>query len=128
MRSPNSQYNPAIDQLRGLAALLILYYHAHSNLLPLISRTSYRWPRTLNPVYAVLVEGHTAVGLFMVLSGFIFTQAALGQSVSYRSFLLNRFLRIYPLMLAILGFAILIKPEVFNVAGFVRSLLLFLTF
>jgi peptidoglycan/LPS O-acetylase OafA/YrhL len=129
MRSPNTQYNPAVDQLRGLAALLILYYHAHSNLLPLISRAkSYSWPSTLNPLYAFLVEGHTAVAFFMVLSGFIFTQAAFGRSIVYGSFLLNRFLRIYPLMLSILAFAIVTHPEIFNFTAVLRWLLLFLSF
>ncbi|HEX5281392.1 MAG TPA: acyltransferase [Micropepsaceae bacterium] len=129
MRSPNTRYNPAIDQLRGCAALLILYYHAHEFLLPQIQNVDgYLWPSTLNPLYALLVEGHSAVALFMVLSGFIFTQVAMGSAINYRAFIFNRVLRIYPLMVSILLLALALHPEAFRLRGIVKSLLLFFTF
>jgi peptidoglycan/LPS O-acetylase OafA/YrhL len=51
------------------------------------------------PLAAVVIEGHTAVGLFMGLSGFIFTFGAGDRAVRYAPFLRNRILRIYPLFL-----------------------------
>ncbi len=115
MKSPNIDYLPAIDHLRGLAALLIVFYHG-------LHVISYRlrfgaafgfdgWLQPANPLLAALAEGHTAVSLFMVLSGFIFTIGALGRGISTAGFLRNRFLRTYPLFLAVLLFAMLWAPQ-----------------
>jgi peptidoglycan/LPS O-acetylase OafA/YrhL len=126
MQSPNSSYNPAIDHVRAMAAVLIVLYHGNEMLLPSLAHTgTYVWPLTWNPFAAVIYEGHTAVGLFMVLSGFIFTAAAIGRSVLYAPFIWNRFLRIYPLMLSILALAIYQHPEMFQLGDFIRSLVLF---
>ena len=98
MKSPNIKYLPAVDHLRGFAAALIVFYHG----LHLISYemkfnapfSFSPWPETNNPFLAVLIEGHTAVALFMVLSGFIFAYGALGREIAYLPFIRNRFLRI----------------------------------
>jgi len=103
MRSPNLRYFPAVDHLRALAALLIVFYHG-------LHVFSYQarfgrdfgtdhWLQSANPLVAILAEGHTAVSLFMVLSGFILTLAALEGGVDWRGFLRNRLLRTYPLFL-----------------------------
>ncbi len=127
MRSVNSRYSPAIDHLRALAALMILFYHGYGVILHRFAPGGvYPDPVTTNPFYVLIIEGHTAVGLFMVLSGFIFTRSAMGHAIDYSAFMVNRFLRIYPLMLAILTLAIALHPELFNPLKFVRSLLLFL--
>jgi len=129
MRGPNSQYNPSIDHMRAFAALLILYYHAHEGLLPALTGASkYESPVTLNPLYGLMVEGHTAVGLFMVLSGFIFTSSAAGRGIDYGRFMLNRFLRIYPLMIAVACLAVLLSPANFVFLDMLRTLFLFLKF
>ena len=122
MRSSNIPYNPAIDHVRGVAALLIVYFHAHMLLLPELQGAPLVWPRA-GVLYSLLVEGHTAVALFMVLSGFIFTAIALDRRISYLSFQFNRVLRIYPLMAAILLFALVLQPAMFHFRPFVGSLL-----
>ncbi len=101
MRSSNRQYMAGVDHLRGFAALLVLFYHSLQLLTPRISGLPVVgvWIYSKNPLVTVLAEGHTAVTLFMVLSGFIFTVGTLGHGVSFPRFMGNRLLRIYPLFL-----------------------------
>ena len=96
MQSSNIAYVPALDHIRAYAALLALFYHglqlfwhqaAYGSLFD-----ATHWLATGNPLLALLVEGHTAVALFMVLSGFIFTWGAKGRNIVYRSFIRNRLL------------------------------------
>jgi len=106
VRSPNIRYLVGLDHLRAFAALLIVFYHG-LHLLSFFPRSvghdPYRyWIHTYNPFVALLEEGHTAVALFMVLSGFVFSVAAAGKEIDYFSFLKNRFLRIYPLFVFML--------------------------
>lgn len=103
MRSVNIRYMPAVDHLRAYAALLIVFYHG-LHLFSYFARFQREfgideWLQPGNPLLAFVAEGHTAVALFMVLSGFILTQAALDSGVDYRRFLRNRLLRTYPLFL-----------------------------
>jgi len=128
MRSQNISYVPSIDQIRGIAALWILFFHAH-HLLGSILRTGegfnkYKmWERVTNPLLIPLIEGHTAVALFMVLSGFIFTWGAYGKKIDYRHFITNRFLRIYPLYLFLIFIGLAAFPRAFNLQGLVTMLL-----
>lgn len=128
MRSDNIAYIPAVDQLRGIAALWIVIYHAYH-------LATYRlqfgrpfapdhWPTVSNPLMAVIVEGHAAVGLFMVLSGFILTYGAWGRQIDYLGFLRNRLLRIYPLAVFLLAVAVHSMPERFTWGAFWQTLLL----
>lgn len=105
MKSANIPYLPQVDHLRALAAVWIVLYHG-MRLIGVgfqgrMGDDPSNWERTSNPFFALLVEGHTAVALFMVLSGFIFTHGALGKRVLYGPFVVNRLLRIYPLYLAV---------------------------
>ncbi|MGX4770523.1 acyltransferase family protein [Bradyrhizobium guangdongense] len=120
VQGPNTKYDPSVDHIRAFAAILIVLYHGTHNILGLGHF------RTSNPLYAFILEGHTAVSLFMVLSGYIFTVSAIGKSIDYKRFMLNRFLRIYPLMLAVIGFAIVLHPEKFVLSDFLRNIFLFL--
>lgn len=90
MRSAqSSEYILRLDHLRFLAAVLVLlfhYFHRHVGDI-----------RASNPLLSLVDEGHTSVGLFMVMSGFIFTLLANQREVAYWAFLRNRFIRIYPL-------------------------------
>lgn len=128
MRSDNIAYLPAIDQLRGIAAVWIVLYHAYH-------LVTYRlqfgrpfapdhWPAASNPIMALVVEGHAAVGLFMVLSGFILTYGAWGRHIDYLGFLRNRLLRIYPLAVFLLAVAVYSMPERFNWGALWQTLLL----
>jgi peptidoglycan/LPS O-acetylase OafA/YrhL len=102
----NIPYLASVDHLRCAAALLIVYYHA-VQLFSSQTRSGRlfspaNWISAPDPFSALIVEGHTAVALFMVLSGFIFAFGATGQQVSYRGFLWNRFIRTYPLFMLVL--------------------------
>lgn len=104
MISPNATYNPAIDHIRALAAILVLMQHSHARIG---GRLAFGYGGELigaqaaTPLDALAIEGHTGVALFMVLSGFIFTHIAYGSVVQYGRFVMNRILRIYPLMIAV---------------------------
>ena len=73
----------------ALAAVWIVLYHGvfviGPSYHPAQSMEAAHTAVTYNPLYALLVEGHTAVALFMVLSGFIFTVG------SFEGDLLQRF-------------------------------------
>ena len=111
MKSMNSPYIAAVDHVRAFAAMLVIFQHSHAFIGGRLAHGpggSLAHAKADTPLEAVMIEGHTGVALFMVLSGFIFTHIAYGSAVRYGSFLLNRVLRIYPLMIAIfvLGFII----------------------
>lgn len=81
------------------------------------------WPVASSPFSAFIIEGHSAVALFMVLSGFIFAYGTYGKEVNYSKFILNRILRIYPLYLMVIFFSISISPQKFVLAEFVSTVL-----
>ncbi len=91
MRSEQTTYLAPLDHLRFLAAALVVIYHYIHTYVGDI--------RPNNPLLSLVDEGHTGIGLFMVISGFIFTVLTHGQEVSYGGFLRNRLIRIYPLYL-----------------------------
>lgn len=125
MKSVNSSYIPAVDHIRAFAAVLVLFQHSHAFIG---GRMVYGVGGDLagasahSPLDAIMIEGHTGVSLFMVLSGFIFTHIAFGRHVRYGPFLLNRFLRIYPLVLAIFTVAFLVKYPQVSSSGFLAVL------
>ena len=92
MFSKNTAYMSRLDHLRFFAALLVFTYHWHA------------WKMLQSPLTGVSLirEGEIGVSLFMVLSGFIFMHISFGKQISYKRFLYNRFVRIYPLFLFVL--------------------------
>lgn len=96
MKSLNIPYNPRIDQLRWLAATIVFLFHFHQE-----------WRAQggvglSSPWWGLVTEGHTGVGLFFTLSGFLFMQIALHQKqIDYGDFMRNRFLRIFPLFFTV---------------------------
>jgi peptidoglycan/LPS O-acetylase OafA/YrhL len=127
MRGLNTRYDAGIDHLRAFAALLVVFYHGYDVMIarfePLAGVKVD--PVLTNPLYVFVREGHVGVGLFMALSGFLFTRITFGQRVSYPAFMLNRFLRIYPLMLTILALAVFLHPGKFNLENLAGSMLIF---
>lgn len=96
MKSLNIPYNPRIDQLRWLAATIVFLFHFHQEWRVLGGQG------LSSPWWGLVTEGHTGVGLFFTLSGFLFMQIALHQKqIVYGDFLRNRFLRIFPLFFTI---------------------------
>jgi peptidoglycan/LPS O-acetylase OafA/YrhL len=106
VESKNQRYEPGLDHIRAFAASWIVVYHAFQLIsAKLIHDAPFDpdqdWVISSNPLSALITEGHTAVGLFMVLSGFVLARAAIGSEVNYWRFIQNRLLRIYPMFIAI---------------------------
>lgn len=113
--SLNRKYIPEVDQLRAFAALLVLVYHCFQLIGARLAHgqdfdPSQFWVIASNPVIAVIEEGHSGVGLFIVLSGFILATGAIGSTVNYRSFIFARILRIYPMLIVCLVAAVSVHP------------------
>jgi peptidoglycan/LPS O-acetylase OafA/YrhL len=128
VRSPNIRYRQGLDQLRGIAALLIVFYHG-LHVLSFFPRAQggdpYRfWIQTWNPGMALIEEGHSAVGFFIVLSGFLFSVSALGKEVVYGGFLRNRVLRIFPLFVLVLVVGSVANPASYSFLGVMQTLLM----
>lgn len=125
MRSPNIRYFPAVDHLRAFAALLIVFYHGlhlfsydarfHEGFGPA------HWLQSGNVFVGALAEGHTAVALFMVLSGFILTYGSLDRDVDYAGFIRNRLLRTYPLFLLLVFAGVCAFPDRFTWPSFLQT-------
>ncbi len=125
MESKNINYLPALDHIRAYAALLAVFYHGlqlfwHQDSYGELFDATH-WLSVNNPLLAVVVEGHTAVALFMVLSGFIFTYGAQGRQVIYHRFIYNRFLRTYPLFLLLIVIGISVLPQNFSIQGLLTT-------
>lgn len=124
MRSSNRQYFSSVDHIRAFAVLLVVFYHGAQLFGGAISGIPFgvggNWLYTKNPLAAVIFEGHSAVALFMVLSGFIFTVGTLDHTVSFRRFMANRLLRIYPLFMLLIVIGVAANPAAFKLGGFLQ--------
>jgi peptidoglycan/LPS O-acetylase OafA/YrhL len=112
MRSLNFPYNPRIDEIRWLAATLVFAFHFYQRFFNpgvlTLSHPGWSW-------FNIISEGHTGVGLFFTLSGFLFMQIALHhKKIVYGDFIRNRFLRIFPLFLTVFVIAISIDRDAFR--------------
>jgi len=103
---------PRLDHLRLLAAFLVFVFHVYHTLYG-------HWqPNTDAWAYGWIIEGHTGVTLFFVLSGYLFMTIAMRYKgeIDYWRFMRNRFLRIFPLFLFIFFVAISLSRDKFNAA------------
>lgn len=91
MQSSERTYLLGLDHLRAVAAFVVLFWHAVH-----IPMDSSYVPSNL--VLSFLEEGHVGVSLFFCITGFIFTVLTHGRTIKYGPFLLNRFLRLFPLI------------------------------
>lgn len=71
----------------------------------------------------LVIEGHTAVGLFMVMSGFIFSYGASNSAIDYRRFLWDRFLRTYPLFIALIVVGACTNPNAVSLERVLHTML-----
>ncbi|MBK9383291.1 MAG: acyltransferase [Planctomycetes bacterium] len=95
---PSHEHVPALDGLRGVAVLLVLFGHAPLLLATRGSDAGGFWQASRG--------GWIGVDLFFVLSGFLITRiliGARGSEGAFRNFWLRRALRIFPLAYAYLA-------------------------
>nr|WP_298375249.1 acyltransferase [uncultured Halomonas sp.] len=116
MKSVNIAYLPRLDHLRFVAAGLVIAFHVYHYFY-------HGWQA--NPEAAAIgfiVEGHTGVGLFFTLSGFLFMLIGMNGAIDYKTFLYNRVLRIAPLFIVVFYLAISLGRNDFS-AGDIGYLL-----
>lgn len=105
-----NEYYPQIDTLRAFAALLVLGYHFTA-----LSQWSENWLPKIFPIFHI---GWIGVDLFLILSGFVITRAALfgGKLQTYnekKRYILRRLIRIVPLYLLTCSFWLIFIDESF---------------
>lgn len=92
-----------VDLLRGFAAVSVLIWHYQHfialGLAPAGSRSAYPFYSILYPFFQ---NGGTAVQLFWIISGFVFSAVYHGRVHTTREFVVNRIARLYPLHLVTL--------------------------
>lgn len=96
MKSTSGAHYIALDQLRALAAFLVVCWH----FIPVEVHKSDQAP--MFPLLSIFHEGNTGVSLFMVLSGYLFSKLLDKKRIVFGAFLRNRFLRLFPLLSLIL--------------------------
>ncbi|WP_141710272.1 acyltransferase [Brucella sp. B13-0095] len=113
--SQNIAYIGRMDHLRFYAAALVVIYHGFVESMGHFGETS------SNPIKGIFMQGHTGVGLFLVLSGFLFGSIGDGKNIHYGKYIFNRVVRIYPLYI----FAIILAVSMnYNSYSSVQTLLL----
>jgi peptidoglycan/LPS O-acetylase OafA/YrhL len=96
--SSRRTYYPALDGIRGVAILLVVFFHNFN----FVSYFAFGW---------------LGVDLFFVLSGFLISNiliTTLDQKHSLRNFYIKRILRIFPLYYSVLIFVLIILPGFFS--------------
>jgi peptidoglycan/LPS O-acetylase OafA/YrhL len=109
------------DALRGFAALLVLFLHLTSLVVP-----QSVWIERLTPlelIFPWLFRGEVAVGIFIFLSGFLLMRSHMTFFSNWRNFYSRRFFRIYPVYLFMLLTSISITRQ-WDFHGFLNSLFL----
>jgi peptidoglycan/LPS O-acetylase OafA/YrhL len=112
MISSNRLYLPRVDILRALAAWWVFLFHAFFSLQAVPDPTGERAVTSFNPFIVIVSQGWMAVTLFIVISGFCLGQGLAGKEINWKGYFCARWLRVAPLYLLIVFFAILLaKPE-----------------
>lgn len=95
MRSSTGEYYESLDHIRAFAIFLVFTWHfIHAGNLHVA-------PPPVFP-FSVVAEGHTGVSLFMALSGYLFAKILYGKKINFPSFVCNRVLRLFPLLLFVI--------------------------
>lgn len=104
----SGRYMPVLDGLRGVAILLVLFFHGIG--VPLALSTT----RLDQVMRTIASAGQTGVDLFFVLSGFLITGILLdtqGQPRWWVNFIIRRALRIFPLYFGALTILFVLLPR-----------------
>jgi peptidoglycan/LPS O-acetylase OafA/YrhL len=106
LQSKNIAYLERLDHVRFLAAATVLLFHSF---LALRTTAAVADPFPI----PLIMQGHTGVPLFMVISGMILSLIAGEREIIATKFYLNRVLRIYPLFVFIvtLGYFATLDPR-----------------
>lgn len=120
MESLNIRYLDRIDHMRFFAAVLLMVHHFRGEI---------NWDGTYssNALVRLWMEnGSTGVSLFLVLTGFLFCLITnSGQKkISYKGYLLNRILRIFPLLLFLVFIVITCSRQVSSPLDILRVITL----
>ena len=86
---PHRQHLDYLDSARGIAALMVLFYHF----------INWRYEKLTSMKFASMIaNGSDAVSFFFVLSGFVlsYKYIVMKQPLDVRNFLITRFLRLFP--------------------------------
>lgn len=119
MKSNNIAYEPRLDHLRFLAAMLVFLFHwyhiFHGNWKTTPQFHGLGW----------LTDGYTGVSLFFVLSGYLLMSITIHANggIKWKLFVANRVLRIFPLFSFIFFVALSLTRDKFRP----ENLLYFLT-
>ena len=99
--SPTQSDDPLIEGLRGLAAVLVVITH---------------FARFVTSEPGLWAFTSTGVDLFFVLSGYVFAPYFFTRPLNYRTHLVRRFFRLYPMYVVALAVYMTLKPagEAFN--------------
>jgi peptidoglycan/LPS O-acetylase OafA/YrhL len=109
------------DAVRGFAALLVVFLHLSSLIVP-----QQIWIEKTYPVAFLLpwlFRSEVAVGVFIFLSGFLLTLSRIEKSENWAVFFIRRVLRIYPVYIPLLIVAISISRQ-WDFHGFINAILL----
>lgn len=101
-----TKHIPALDALRGIAVLMVMFFHFSSS--EFVSPS-----KLVQLIGKISVFGQTGVDLFFVLSGFLITRILLASkkdSSFFRKFYIRRALRIFPLYYGFLIIHFFIVP------------------
>lgn len=109
----SARFSPELEAMRGIAALLVVGFHADSMLRPVKHDPS---AGLLAPLRAFVSEGQTGVTLFFVLSAFLLSQPFLvgarrGRAPNAWRFWERRALRILPLYFLAVGVATVMSAQ-----------------
>ena len=104
MQSKSIHYIPALDHLRFLAAGMVVLFHTN-----MATQNSGR-PADLFPI-PLIDDRHTGVARFMVISGFIMMMMFTRRELQPLKFYMNRFLRIYPLLILVVSAGYFSTPD-----------------
>lgn len=105
MQNNNQLRVKSLDSLRGIAAFVVMLGHCYLASKELQDKIEIFLHSLNKPLYILaqffykfLTAGRSAVILFFVLSGFVLTVSLLNKKQPYKSFIISRFFRIYPVL------------------------------